>query len=104
MKWRNSAVRTRVLVSTTNTNSDLTVLRSQAPRAVGTQEFIAFAPSATALAERREHARKMPSPTKLSSQFDGVTRALTRLERRLIRDDRPWFAAMQAGDHHVAAL
>ncbi|WP_405893721.1 PIN domain-containing protein [Streptomyces sp. NBC_00104] len=95
---------TRILASTTNPNSEITILRSQSPRALSTPEFVAFAPSASALAERREHARTKPALRKLSAQIERTGRALTRLERTLmVRNDNPWVAVSRADDDHALA-
>lgn len=82
---------TRVLASTTNADSRLTILRSQTTRALGTSEFVAFAPSATSLAKRREHARQKPSLARFAGQLASTSKALTRLEHTLLSDQSPWF-------------
>ncbi|PWI04690.1 hypothetical protein DIZ27_43830 [Streptomyces sp. NWU339] len=102
---------TRVLVSTTNTESRLTILRSQATRALSTSDFVAFAPSASSLAKRREDARQAPLMVKLTNRLASGAghRALTRLERTLLADDHsPWFAVShvqfaepQEDDDHI---
>jgi hypothetical protein len=81
---------TRVLASTTHTDSRLTILRSQTPRALSTSEFVTFAPPPTSLAKRREHARQKEPLGRFAGQMAGF--ALTRLERTLqARNDSPWF-------------
>ncbi|MEU2264947.1 PIN domain-containing protein [Streptomyces olindensis] len=81
---------TRVLASTANSDSRLTILRSQTPRALSTSEFGAFAPPAASLAKRREHARL--ETLRAAGEAVGYRFALTRLERTLqARNDSPWF-------------
>jgi hypothetical protein len=90
---------TRVLASTTNTDSRLTVLRGLAARPLSTSEFVAFAPPATSLAKRTVHARKaFPAPYR--GWLDQAGRQpLGRLERTLLsRNDSPWFAAPPGDD------
>ncbi|WP_097971799.1 PIN domain-containing protein [Streptomyces sp. gb14] len=113
---------TRVLTSTTNTDSRLTILRSQATRALSTSEFAAFAPSATSLARRTEKARQRGLPLGLMGLPPETAgqETLARLERALhvpwfvappgahhrwiqfaepqADDDSPWFAAPREGD------
>ncbi|MER7477422.1 PIN domain-containing protein [Streptomyces sp. NPDC126510] len=81
---------TRVLASTTNTDSRLTILRSQTPRAVSTSEFGRFAPPATSLAKRRAFARR--NPHMWVGHGVGYSFPLTRLDRTLqVPHDSPWF-------------
>ncbi|MFF3327249.1 hypothetical protein [Streptomyces sp. NPDC002889] len=91
---------TRVLASTTNTDSRLTILRSQATRALSTSEFVASAPPATSLARRTEKARQRGLPLDLKGLLPETAgqETLTRLERTLHAGlQSPWFAAPPVG-------
>ncbi|WP_055530601.1 PIN domain-containing protein [Streptomyces graminilatus] len=90
---------TRVLASTTNTDSRLTILRSQAARALTTSEFVSFAPSATLLAKRTERARQKWLPLDLKVPEDSGQETFRRLSRVLHSDAQsPWFAAPRYGN------
>ncbi|WP_329266758.1 PIN domain-containing protein [Streptomyces sp. NBC_01451] len=95
---------TRVLASTTNTDSRPTILRSQATRAPGASEFRASAPPATVLAKQLEQARQTPGLAKIAHRTALTTLAhrlthLTRLERTLASQDHiHWFPVPQEGD------
>lgn len=94
---------TRVLASTTNADSRLTILRSQATRALSTSEFVRFAPPATSLARRTERARQQWIPLHLKGLLSETTgqETLSRLERTLHAGAQSaWFAASSLGHGH----
>ncbi|MFF7975926.1 PIN domain-containing protein [Streptomyces sp. NPDC007905] len=86
---------TRVLASTTQSDSRLTVLRSQATRPLSTEEFLTFTPPPASLAERVEQARRVAPWLQRSGPYETFEMPLwgnSRLGSLLRYPGHPWWA------------